>query len=1166
MRLVSLGLEKFGPFTQRRIDFRGGALLHIVHGANEAGKTSALAAVHGLLFGIPERTSYDFLHKAPEMRLAGEIEARDGRRLAFRRRKGRKSVLSDAAGADLPDDALRQYLGGMSEDVFLRAFGLDSENLRKGAAELLASGGDAAESMLAAASGLRGLSRLRAGLESDADEIFAQRASKDRLVYQILERYEAARKQSAALELGAGKWSGLNDDIRNFAQQREAIAGARKQLQSRLTRLARFSSLKPLMSRIDAEEEKLRLLDAAAEPPIGFGADLARALERRGDARREAAKMEAALEAVKIERGKIIVDAALIARNSEIVALFSRTSGYNDARRDLPRVHGETAGYLENLAENAIALGLKDSADISARQPAAAAQARIAALITSGEELTGQRGRNAADLAAEEAVLDKLAQARDARAAIADPGPLREKLAAIGDPASLLERAKQAAAALDHESVLLAEEARRLTPPVADPGIIAAAALPGPATIARFRADLAAAAAKADAERAKGIACRSEIERLEARLHELAGDRPVASADRIRWERGQRQAFWPPLRAALFGEEGAPSGAALASAVARFESSMTEADSLADEGARDAARVAAFAEARAQLADKRKLAGNCGLDLAQADSGLARLESEWAAVWSGFNFKPLPPEEMTLWLSMAGALLHRREKLLAQRPLLSQSADEIARLEAPLAALAAEAGLPPLPGLDAGRQAARISERIKALAEPWDAARGDARAMSDTKTRIAAMVQRRDAIEEQHHAWRAAWEDAAAAFHLRAGASLAEARVTLELWARIPALLGAHKNRQGRVDGMNRNIEEFTRDTAQIVEAAAPDLRSLAPPDAVRILHSRLGEAARAEVSLAEAEKREAAAADALALAQGAEEQASRGIDALASRAPDFIDLETLSRRLIARDACLAELEGLRRQFFEQPGSPDINLLREDLASFDAREAESEMAELAAEDARLVTQGNEAYAEESRLLRQRADWEKGTGSEASIQQRRNAEAELGEAARKWAVLKFGALLLEHALSSHRAGRKDPLMRLAGDCFATLTGGRFAGLEQEYGEDDQPKLAGRRADGRIIFVDGLRDTARSPMSTGTLDQLYLALRLAYIEDYCSRSEPIPFIGDDLFTSFDDARTGHGIEALARLSQRTQTILFTHHRHVAEIARARLGDGLDLIELG
>jgi len=86
-----------------------------------------------------------------------------------------------------------------------------------------------------------------------------------------------------------------------------------------------------------------------------------------------------------------------------------------------------------------------------------------------------------------------------------------------------------------------------------------------------------------------------------------------------------------------------------------------------------------------------------------------------------------------------------------------------------------------------------------------------------------------------------------------------------------------------------------------------------------------------------------------------------------------------------------------------------------------------------------------------------------------------------------------------------------------------------------------------------------------MSEGTRDQLYLALRLAYIEDYADRTEPVPFIGDDIFQTFDDDRTESGIRAFASTSGVFQPILFTHHLSVVAIARRALGDDLDYIEL-
>ncbi len=121
--------------------------------------------------------------------------------------------------------------------------------------------------------------------------------------------------------------------------------------------------------------------------------------------------------------------------------------------------------------------------------------------------------------------------------------------------------------------------------------------------------------------------------------------------------------------------------------------------------------------------------------------------------------------------------------------------------------------------------------------------------------------------------------------------------------------------------------------------------------------------------------------------------------------------------------------------------------------------------------------------------------EGGIGAEEAWQQRRNAEAELMETARRWAVVKAASALLGGALDRHRAARRDPLMTRAGAIFSLLTGGAFGGLDQAFGDDDEPELVAVRRGGENVRVKAL--------SEGTRDQLYLALRLAVIESYAAR---------------------------------------------------------------
>jgi uncharacterized protein YhaN len=132
VRIERLTIERYGIFADRALVFRPDATLHIVHGANEAGKTSVLSAVGDLLFGFNPRTTYDFRHDSRTLRIGGAFRHSDGRTIIARRRKGMKNTLVDAADQPLPDDLLVPLLNGLSREVFSREFGLTAEGLRQG--------------------------------------------------------------------------------------------------------------------------------------------------------------------------------------------------------------------------------------------------------------------------------------------------------------------------------------------------------------------------------------------------------------------------------------------------------------------------------------------------------------------------------------------------------------------------------------------------------------------------------------------------------------------------------------------------------------------------------------------------------------------------------------------------------------------------------------------------------------------------------------------------------------------------------------------------------------------------------------------------------------------------------------------------------------------------
>ncbi len=92
MNILRLHMKAFGPFTDWELDLSAPGL-HVVYGPNEAGKSAALRGLKALLFGIDERTTDNFVHDNPSLRIAGTLRRGDGRTLEIVRRKGRTRTL-----------------------------------------------------------------------------------------------------------------------------------------------------------------------------------------------------------------------------------------------------------------------------------------------------------------------------------------------------------------------------------------------------------------------------------------------------------------------------------------------------------------------------------------------------------------------------------------------------------------------------------------------------------------------------------------------------------------------------------------------------------------------------------------------------------------------------------------------------------------------------------------------------------------------------------------------------------------------------------------------------------------------------------------------------------------------------------------------------------------
>ena len=189
---------------------------------------------------------------------------------------------------------------------------------------------------------------------------------------------------------------------------------------------------------------------------------------------------------------------------------------------------------------------------------------------------------------------------------------------------------------------------------------------------------------------------------------------------------------------------------------------------------------------------------------------------------------------------------------------------------------------------------------------------------------------------------------------------------------------------------------------------------------------------------------------------------------------------------------------------------------------------------------------------EGRLSRVCQDSVDVAAAEASFAE---AEAELTRVRSLEATLdKTMALLEQAADSAHRLLAPRVASRVS-DLVERVTDGRYR----------EVLVDPRSLNVTLIAASGERHAARLA-SRGTIEQVYLALRLVLAQVLSDGAQRCPVLLDDPTVHADSQRKRALLECLLDISREYQVILFSQEQEVLDWARSRSDAGVHLIELG
>ncbi len=163
--------------------------------------------------------------------------------------------------------------------------------------------------------------------------------------------------------------------------------------------------------------------------------------------------------------------------------------------------------------------------------------------------------------------------------------------------------------------------------------------------------------------------------------------------------------------------------------------------------------------------------------------------------------------------------------------------------------------------------------------------------------------------------------------------------------------------------------------------------------------------------------------------------------------------------------------------------------------------------------------------------------------------KKQVELEMGrqklkEYAREWAINRVALQMLSRARKKYEKERQPAVIKAAEEMFTQITRSNYIRIFKPMDSDD-------------ILIDDGSERAKGllEMSRGTREQLYLAMRFGLIEEYETRSEPLPVIMDDVFVNFDDDRNDQMIGLVRHFAKPRQVVVLTCHKRIFEAYSAR-----------
>ena len=1154
MRIEALRLRAFGPFTDKEVDFSGnGHGIHIVFGMNEAGKSTALRAMLGLLYGFGHTVEDAWLHDYNKLEVDGVLRLTDGRCLNLRRYKRRKNdLIDDDTEKPVSQLELDAILGKMDRQAFENAFGISHHSLRKGVESVLDAGGELGHALFAATSGLNTLKQVMVGLEEKQDALFRPRAQTKTINTDIV-KLEKLKKELRSASASQHQWKKMKRQLDDLCDREAKVADHLETMSSEISLLSRYRDALKHVTRQVELQKKLMALGAVPDLVENFSQQRVEVQVKIKAAEQTEQNLNHELARIDNQMATLRYDERVVSHAKMIEELAKQASVHITALADMKKLRGEIYRHNE-VAEKNLCL-LRDGLtlkDIDTLRLSTAEKAKIQRLGQKFSKLEESSSNVEKALQVAKTNLTEAIERFKGLDVPKDTQMLEDCLERAGGLGKIEEQLSHAQ--LEHVSILeqTKNDLAALGLFSGDLNALERLSIPSEETMRTFETELFDLDQRIDGSIKEVSRLESELKKNRKALSDLTQSRELPSLEDLKTHRALRDRGWQSVRSVWLshGEidqgflDAMPQGLDLADA---YEKAVSDADKTSDILRNDAEDVARAQALKSHIQDLDNTLSEIRKKQEAQEKSRIVLKDKWSNLWQPMGIVPLKPRDMGAWAVKAGEIRRKAAECRKKKKITLQLESDMKRVAKELSERLKELSIY-VPDAFSFSELVNCGKHTKKQNDQCAKTRQSCESeIVGYEKQIKDSMQHKDEVERDLEAWKLQWIRTVGKFGFDADTVPEDVNDFVLALDQVFIELEKAGDKKHRIAGMQSNFEKYTERVNDLLEMLAPDLKSAECTVAIVELHDRLRSDQsqyKDQKQLEEQQKKRQGDLHKVMETLAAEREKLRLLCKQA-QTDEPENLPEIEERAALKSKLLTDLETLNDRLSELASGQELSAFVADVQAHDPDE-------LIAKLGRLEEEKKESLQEQKKLLQdsalQKNELETIGGQSVAASIAETVEGLTGkiqEDIEHYIRLKLASVVLAKAIERYRQKNQSPVLDAASRYFKTITGGAFDGLRADYDEKGDPVIKAFRPDGRALIVH--------EMSDGSRDQLFLALRLGGLEKYISNNGPMPFIVDDVLVHFDDDRSKAAFTGMSQLAQQTQIIFFTHHQHLINLAK-------------